>query len=190
MLAAVALAASTLLLASRPARLAASAIMVVAVVTLAVEPSSATNTACAVTARVGVFLILAAGIILLAWALYRNAVHAAVAYGEALKAVFDLHRWRVLEQLHLQVPQDLAEERGMWEQLTIMLYRGTSDSHDFRYAGQEQAKPAPAALPQFWVPTRDLPAYRPIAAGDLMLADLGSTDLTPGAVEESSGPTS
>ena len=36
----------------------------------------------------------------------------------------------------------------------------------------------------------DLPAYRPIAAGDLMLAERGSTDLTPGAVEESSDRTS
>ena len=73
------------------------------------------------------------------------------------------------------------------EQLSIMLYRGTSDSLQFRYAAQDPAKPAAAEMPRFWVPTRDLPAYRPVAADDFMLAELGSTDLHPGAAEESPG---
>jgi hypothetical protein len=186
-LAALALAVCMLLLASRPVRLAAAALLVVVVVTLAVAPFSGSSTACADIARAGVFLILAAGITLLGWALYRNAVQAGLAYGEQLKAVFDLHRWRVFEQLHFQAPQDLAEEQRMWEQLTIMLYRGTSDSLHFRYAAQDPAKPAGAEMPRFWVPTRDLPAYRPFAADDLIPAEPGSTDLPSGAVEESSG---
>ena len=185
-LAALALVAGTLLLASL-ARLAAAALLAVAVVALAVAPFSGSSAACADIARAGVFLLLAAGITLLSWALYRNAVQAGLAYGEQLKAVFDLHRWRVFEQFHLQAPQDLAEERGIWERLTIMLYRGTSDYHHFRYAAQDPAEPAAAAMPRFWVPTRDLPAYRPFAPADLMLAELGSTGLPPDAVEESTG---
>jgi hypothetical protein len=188
-LAAVALAACILPLAdrrtSRPARLSAGSLLVVAVVTLVMAPLVDSSTAAAVTVRVGVLLLLTAGIALLAWALYRNAVQAGLAYGEELKATFDLHRWRVFDQLHLQTPQDLNEERVMWEQLSMMLYRGTPpDSHHYRYVVPDQSKTAVASIARFWVPTRDLPAYRPIGADDLMLAELGSVDAPSDAANE------
>jgi hypothetical protein len=123
----------------RPARYAAAAVLVVAVVTLVASPLSGPDPTRAVTVRAGAFLLLVAGIALLAWGLYRNAVQAGLGYGEKLKAAFDLHRWRVLEQLHLRTPANLTEERVTWEQLSTMLYRGTlPDPDHYRYTAQDQ----------------------------------------------------
>ena len=142
-LAALALAACIPLLAGRrarrPAKYAAGAALVVAIVTLVVSQLSGPNLTRAVTVRAGVFLLLVAAITLLAWALYRNAVQAALDYGEKLKAAFDLYRWSVLEQLHLRTPADLTDERVTWEQLSTMLYRGTlPDPDHYRYTSQAQ----------------------------------------------------
>jgi hypothetical protein len=142
-LAALALAACIPLLAGRrtrrPARYAAAAVLVVAVVTLVLARLSGPNLSRTVTVRAGVFLLLVVGIALLAWALYRNAVQAGLGYGEKLKAAFDLYRWSVLEQLHLRTPADLIEEQATWEQLSAMLYRGTLPDPDrYRYTAQAQ----------------------------------------------------
>jgi hypothetical protein len=115
----------------RPARLVAATMLVVAVVTLLVTQLASIGPARAITARAGTFLLLVSGIALLAWALYRNAVQAGLGYSEKLKAAFDLHRWRVLDQLHLRTPLDLAEERVIWQQLSAMLYRGTPPDPEY-----------------------------------------------------------
>jgi hypothetical protein len=169
----------------RPARLAGATVLVVAVATLVVAQLSGAGPARTVTVRAGVFLLLVTGIALLAWALYRNAVQAGLGYGEQLKAAFDLHRWRVLDQLHLRTPPNLTEERVIWEQLSTMLYRGTPpDPEYYQYTVQDQAKPPVTPTTRLWVPARNLPAYRPVAAEDLEPAELPAAEIPVDAARE------
>jgi hypothetical protein len=69
--------------------------------------------------------LVLAGALLLAGLTYRNAVEAAVAYGEQIKAVLDVHRWRLLEALKLPTPATIDEERELWEDVSELLYRGS-----------------------------------------------------------------
>ncbi|MEK8170988.1 hypothetical protein NKH77_19840 [Streptomyces sp. M19] len=44
---------------------------------------------------------------------YRGAVQAALAYGDAVRAAFDLHRFDLLAALRLPLPGSVAEERAL-----------------------------------------------------------------------------
>lgn len=59
----------------------------------------------------GVWLAVPAGCLVLAWLAYRGTVTAALAYGEALRMAFDLHRFDLLNALHLPLPQTRSEEK-------------------------------------------------------------------------------
>jgi hypothetical protein len=63
---------------------------------------------------------------LLAWASYRNALSAAVQYGEALAVVFDLHRFELYKALHLPVPPNSERERELAKQTNYVLWAGTA----------------------------------------------------------------
>jgi Flp pilus assembly protein CpaB len=120
--------------------------------------------------RSGGVLLITALVVLLGYGLYRNAVRAAIGYGEVLRAAFDLHRWRVLDALHLRTPPDLAEERVMWEQLSRALYRGsTPDPAYHQYVSDDKTKPA--AAPRHWVcaPVRALGRYHLLTPDDVHL---------------------
>ena len=77
--------------------------------------------------RLDVLLTLSAGILLVSRLSYENAVQAALSYGEQLKAAFDLYRWKALEGLNLKLPNNLKEERALWNEVCGLLYRGYSD---------------------------------------------------------------
>jgi hypothetical protein len=92
----------------------------------------------AVAGRSADAVLLAAGALALALALYLGACQAALAYAEELRAVFDMHRWRVLQQLRLPLPASLAGERETWETLMRFLYRGDlPDPSAFRYSSSQ-----------------------------------------------------
>ncbi|WP_433264097.1 hypothetical protein ACQPZF_34095 [Actinosynnema sp. CS-041913] len=74
--------------------------------------------------RVEVALLWTAGLVVLAYLLYQNATHAALAYTERLRTAFDLYRWKLLEELRLALPGTLAEEQKTWGSLSQFLYRG------------------------------------------------------------------
>ena len=75
-------------------------------------------------ARNGWWLMVPAATLLLAWLSYRGAVvAAAIAYGEAIEAAFDLHRFDLLRALHLPLPSDLAAEVRANQQLTRFLHQ-------------------------------------------------------------------
>lgn len=59
----------------------------------------------------------------IAWALHRAALRAAVSYGQELRVAFDLHRYALLRQLELEIPQDSAEERRLWDSLNQFYLR-------------------------------------------------------------------
>lgn len=71
----------------------------------------------------GRWLAIAAVPLLLAWLSNRAAVAAAGAYGQALAAAFDLHRFDLLDALHLPLPTDLTREIAANQQLSRFLHR-------------------------------------------------------------------
>ncbi|MFF8293279.1 hypothetical protein ACF068_29240 [Streptomyces sp. NPDC016309] len=106
---------------------------------------------------------------LLATATYRAAVESAVAWGEHVKAAVDLHRWRLLDELHMGRPADPGQERLVWGEVTGLLHRGYApDPSLVRYGGAEQAYDAGAPAPRLYpVPVRTLPAFHPVAPADV-----------------------
>jgi hypothetical protein len=78
----------------------------------------------ALLATYGWWLLVAAGWLVLAWLAYRAAVAAAIAYGESIRAAVDLHRFTLLEALHLPLPATPAEERELNARLSRFLLQG------------------------------------------------------------------
>jgi hypothetical protein len=96
--------------------------------------------------RVALGLGVLAAVLLVAGLTYRNAVEAAVGYGERIKAVLDVHRWRVLDALKLPTPADLDQERALWNDVSALLYRGyRPESELYHYTG---AAADPATAPE------------------------------------------
>jgi hypothetical protein len=54
----------------------------------------------------------------LAYTCYRAAVNQALDYGQLVRVAFDFYRHEILKQMHLSVPDNLVEERYLWEALT------------------------------------------------------------------------
>jgi len=69
----------------------------------------------------GWWLTTAAGALLLAHISYRSALTAAAAYGQAIQAAVDLHRFDLLHALHLPLPANLTGEIQANEQLSEFL---------------------------------------------------------------------
>jgi hypothetical protein len=64
-------------------------------------------------------VVLAA--LVLAWMSYRAGVNAAIAYGELLESAIDLHRFDLLQALHLPLPADPEAEQKLNAQLSDLL---------------------------------------------------------------------
>lgn len=81
-----------------------------------------------------VSVVVLAGSTGLSWVCYRNAVEAAVAYGERVRSTVDLHRFKVLEALRLPQPETLAEEEVEWRRVCGLLDRSDrADPAAWRY---------------------------------------------------------
>jgi hypothetical protein len=74
------------------------------------------------TNRWDLFLLCALGLPL-AWICYQNAVQSALAYGEQVKATFDLYRNDLLKALNRPIPSDTGTERKEWLRLSRFFYR-------------------------------------------------------------------
>ena len=92
------------------------------------------------TDRWDLFLLCALGWPL-AWLCYQNAVQSAVAYGEQLRAVFDLHRHDLLKALNRPIPTDADAERKEWLRLSRFFYRNLP---------LPAPPPAPPSPPRGW----------------------------------------
>jgi hypothetical protein len=111
----------------------------------------------------GWWLAVAAGTFLGAMLCYRAAISAAAAYGEAIEAAFDMHRFDLLKAMHLPLPADLAGERAANQRLSLFLAQpaeyvialsadraGAANltyQHEFPTQGGTPAAPAQAAHP-------------------------------------------
>jgi hypothetical protein len=70
----------------------------------------------------GVIVAVYVGGMLLALFAYRSAISQAIAYGEWVRAAFDLYRSELWKELRLEEPKDLAEEWCRWRDLQNWLY--------------------------------------------------------------------
>jgi hypothetical protein len=128
--------------------------------------------------RAEAFVLVAAALLLAALAINVVAVQAAISYGERIKAAFDLHRWKVLQELQLQLPPDWQEERQTWRSVCQFLYRGLPpDAERHRYVVSSLTRTVPASTVRAWVPARDLPPYRAIGADQLEQRDVDESEL-------------
>jgi hypothetical protein len=59
----------------------------------------------------------------LAWLAYSSAVHAAIEYGEKIRASVDLYRLDLLRQLRYAEPHDLDEEKSYWNEFAELFKR-------------------------------------------------------------------
>lgn len=65
---------------------------------------------------------------------YAGALQAARSYGELIKAAFDLYRSELLKSLHLKPPENYADERRLWGEVSELLYRNYPPTPEvFRY---------------------------------------------------------
>lgn len=72
----------------------------------------------------GWWLLVPLGCLLLAGLTYQSAVAAALAYGESIRTAVDLHRFTLLEALHLPLPTTPEEERALNAKLSTFLLQG------------------------------------------------------------------
>ena len=80
--------------------------------------------AAALLATHGWWLLVPIGCLVLAWLAYRSALAAAINYGESIRTAVDLHRFTLLEALHLPLPATLDEERALNAKLSRFLLQG------------------------------------------------------------------
>jgi hypothetical protein len=74
-------------------------------------------------ASIGAFVAVVLGGAGLAWLAYFTAVHAAIEYGEKMRASVDLFRLDLLRQLRYAEPHSLDEEKSCWREFAE-LFRG------------------------------------------------------------------
>ena len=81
----------------------------------------------------------AAGGLLTGWIGYRAAVHAAIGYGELVRAAFDVHRWLLLDAMGLARPTSFSAEHEQWRQLHQLWQRGVPDADQSHHLGYPSA---------------------------------------------------
>lgn len=128
-----------------------------------------------------VFTVFAA-LSFMSWVCYQNAMQSCLAYGEKIQAVFDLYRWKLLDELHLQLPPNLTEERETWKQVGELLYRGYVPSSDYyRYVKDEKKTKAPVVAAS----TAPAPPSPPPVPDDHVAVgvEVGQADILGGKLE-------
>lgn len=91
---------------------------------------------------VGVYaawLLLPTSMLILAWLAYRNALVAAVRYGEIQRVLFDLYRVTLYEALHYRLPDSPADELRSGKELTMSLWRAPARNTSFEHEGGASA---------------------------------------------------
>jgi hypothetical protein len=88
------------------------------------------------------FIILVAGIGA-GLLCYRGAVAQSRSYGEKIRSAIDLYRFRLLKAMHQQLPKNLEEEIGGWNNLFKWLYysdRGSVTGMNYNYKKEKEDK--------------------------------------------------
>jgi hypothetical protein len=90
--------------------------------------------------KYGLWLILPLSALFLSWLSYLGAKSVAVSYGIGIQSAFDLHRFDLLKNLHLQLPDDLNSERKANHQLSDFLrdYSRLGINANFQYVHEDK----------------------------------------------------
>jgi hypothetical protein len=111
------------------------------VVFFALALSAAAILVLAVAQWVTALVVLVAGLVL-ARLCYQAAVSQALELGSVIRVAFDLYRFEILTQLHLESPSDLGAERAVWQRLTDQIL-GLPEV--VRHSGGQRVAPAQSA---------------------------------------------
>jgi hypothetical protein len=99
---------------------------------------------------------------------YIAACNQALDYGQLVRVAFDFYRHDILKQMHLPIPDNLVEERLLWDALNAMTYNYTLPweaeaatqtprlARPFYYDTHQTATPSPQ-LPEV-TPNREEPS--------------------------------
>jgi hypothetical protein len=87
----------------------------------------------------GWWLALPAALLILSLVAYRSAIAAGVAYATVVNAAIDLHRFDLLQALHLGLPHDLKAERRQWKQVGDFFTLPTKPPPDYVHAASQVA---------------------------------------------------
>jgi hypothetical protein len=88
------------------------------------------------------WLVSAVVALLVAWLAYEAAVRSAVAFGDVVRACFDLYRRPLMKQFGLALPDSLAVERSRWATIMQQLYqRGADDPSLLVWTAGDDEKP-------------------------------------------------
>lgn len=86
--------------------------------------------------------------------LYRGAINRAAAYGQQVKAAFDLYRWELLKQLgYSRTPTTPADERLLWENISRFLIYGAPPKQRARLANYTVGTSATDGTPTMMIET-------------------------------------
>lgn len=126
---------------------------------------------------------------LLAWVAYENAVQACIVYCEKIQTAFDLYRWKILDEMHLQLPPNLEEERDTWKDVCELLYRShTPRPFFYRYTSQDKkTKDVVRPLTRLVVPQKALPPYYRITANEVTEIEIPEARVPIDAIREKQG---
>ena len=92
----------------------------------------------------GIWLLLPVSVAVFAILSYMNAVTAAVAYGEMLRVIFDLHRFLLYKAFYLPLPANSEEDRAIGYKLTEFFETGVSSGFNYMF---EEPSGMTASLP-------------------------------------------
>ena len=103
----------------------------------------------ATSAASGAFAVVLAALAL-AWPSFRGSVNAAIAYGKLLRSAIDLHRFDLLQALHLPLPANPEAERTLNAQLSDLLRQDLEMQVQYAHASSAESagtKGRPVSLP-------------------------------------------
>ena len=64
---------------------------------------------------------------------YRSALQVALIYSTTLKSTFDLHRWELLQALHIALPSNQETEKSLWLKISQFLYYSVDAEIDYQH---------------------------------------------------------
>jgi hypothetical protein len=90
--------------------------------------------------RIGIYIVLALLGCMVAWFFYEASLLNVTQYGDMIRTAYDLYRFRLLEALHLSLPNNLLEERELWRCINNFVI-GNDRWEEFNYSNIERESP-------------------------------------------------
>ncbi|MEU9158072.1 hypothetical protein AB0D59_48000 [Streptomyces sp. NPDC048417] len=99
--------------------------------------------AVALLSRSGWWLFLALGPLTLSWICYRQAVGAALRFGEVVETAFDLHRFDLLRALHLPLPAGRSQEQVQAQEVCAYWRQGMPVAFAYDHDAEDRTATTP-----------------------------------------------